>query len=308
MKKILFLLLPTFLFSCIWINGTTIDGDYKETSDYGYSSILKHIIENESAQTKLENLLDNKASFTTLTNEIKENDAVILMLQGKYESSIEMLLALNQKNPKKYSIASNLGTVYELNGENKKALQWIKEGTKRDKNSHYGTEWLHELILKTKIEQKNNPNLLQNQRVIALSPKFTLKSTLKIEGEEHTISDILKALRYQLRERLIFVKPKEPIVADLIFTYAKIEAETGTLEEALKILTLAKDYGFSDPQLLQESQERYEDIIKHPSLLYHIKSLQKPDNIVKFVMIILLLIILILIKRAVVYMYKKVVA
>ena len=308
MKKILFLLLPTFLFSCIWINGTTIDGDYKETSDYGYSSLLKHIIKNESAQTKLENLLEYKASFTTLTDEVKENDAVILMLQEKYESSIKILLALNQKNPKKYSIASNLGTAYELNGENKKALQWIKEGTKRDENSHYGTEWLHELILKTKIEQESNPKLLKNQRVITLPPKFTLKSTLTIEEKKHTIPDILEALRYQLRERLIFVKPQEPIVADLIFTYAKIEAETGTLEEALKILTLAKNYGFSNPQLLQERQKRYEDIIKHPSLLYHIKSLQNPDNIVKFIMIILLLITLILIKRAVVSIYKRVVA
>jgi len=48
----------------------------------------------------------------------------------------------------------DLGTAYELAGKNEPALRWIREGLRRNPNSHKGTEWLHVKILEAKIEQE----------------------------------------------------------------------------------------------------------------------------------------------------------
>ncbi len=302
MKKILLILLPISLFSCIWINGTTIDGEHKyQGSGYIYSTMFKQTIEHLSPQTKLEDILKEKNSKTTLIDDLSEDDAVILMLQGKYDDSIKKLLELNKLYPNKYSIASNLGTAYELNGENEKALQWITEGIRRDANSHYGTEWLHQLILKLKIEESQNKSLLQTKRVIPLPLTFNLDDNISINNQIHTISDIRKALNYQLKERLVFVKPTEQIVADLLYAKARIEAQVSTLEAGLEYLKLAKLYGFANPKLLEEKRAYYQDIVDHPSLSYYFDYLFNFHDIGELGIIIALIallgIILILLKR-----------
>jgi len=310
MKKILLLLLPVYLFSCIWINGTTIDGEHEyQGFGYIYANVLKETIEYESPQSKLKDILEERKDKKVSADELSEDDAVILMLQGKYEESIKKLLELNQRHPNKYSIASNLGTVYELNGENEKALKWITEGIKRDANSHYGTEWLHQLILKLKIEERQNKNFLQTKRAIPLPEKFNLDDNITIDNQTHTISDIQKALGYQLRERLVFVKPKEQIVADLLYAHARIEAQLSTVEEGLKYLELAELYGFANSKLLEEKRAYYQDIVEHHSLSYYLALLDNPNTIweviVTVVFIALLGILLILLKRLIFGRGKK---
>ena len=310
MKKILLLLLPVYLFSCIWINGTTIDGEHEyQGFGYIYANVLKETIEYESPQSKLKDILEERKDKKVSADELSEDDAVILMLQGKYEESIKKLLELNQRHPNKYSIASNLGTAYELNGENEKALKWITEGIKRDANSHYGTEWLHQLILKLKIEERQNKNFLQTKRAIPLPPRFKLDDNITIDNQTHTISDVEKALGYQLRERLVFVKPKDKIVADLLYAYARIIVQFSTVEEALEYLKLAELYGFANPKLLEEKRAYYRDIAEHHSLLYYLTLLSKPNAdeevIIRVVLILLLGILLILLKRFIVRIWKK---
>ena len=303
MKKILLFLLPNFLFSCIWIHGTTIDGEHK------YQSIrpmmLKQTIENESPQSKIKHILEKRQYKTIPTDKLSEDDAVILMLQGKYDDSIEKLLELNQLHPNKYSIASNLGTAYELNGENEKALKWITEGIRRDADSHYGTEWLHQLILKLKIEESHNKNLLQTQRAIPLPSKFNLDDNISINNQIHTISDVRKALNYQLNERLIFVKPKEQIVADLLYTKARIEAKASTVEEALEYLKLAELYGFVNPKLLEETRAKYLDIREHPSLSYYTTLLTDYDAMVEITLPIILILLLGILLTRLIFDRKK---
>ena len=310
MKKILLLLLPTFLFSCIWINGTTIEGEHNfQSSGHFYASMLQRTIKEKSPQSTIENILENRKNKTISGNELSEDDAVILMLQGKYDDSIKKLLKLNKLYPNKYSIASNLGTAYELNGENEKALKWITEGIRRDANSHYGTEWLHQLILKLKIEESQNKNLLQTKRAIPLPLKFNLDDNISINNQTHPIYDIQKALNYQLRERLIFVKPTEQIVADLLYTQARIEAQVSTVEEGLEYLKLAELYGFANPKLLEEKRAYYQDIIDHPSLSYYPASLSNPNRVgevaVSIALIALLAIVLILLKRFIFAIWKN---
>jgi hypothetical protein len=51
--------------------------------------MFKKTIEFLSPQTKLEDILKEKNSKTTLIDDLSEDDAVILMLQGKYDDSIK---------------------------------------------------------------------------------------------------------------------------------------------------------------------------------------------------------------------------
>jgi len=290
LKKLLLFLLPASLFSCIWIHGTTLDGKHKYQG-YGYVSalILTETIERASPQKTLKNILEERKYKTVSSDELEEENAVILMLQGKYDDSIKKLLTLNKLHPKKYSIASNLGTAYELNGENEKALTWITEGINRDSSSHYGTEWLHQLILKLKIKESKNKNFLQTKRAISLPLKFILDDNISINNQTHTISDIRKAINYQLKERLVFVKPKDKIVSDLFYTASRIEAQATTAEEGLAYLELAELYGFANPKLLKDKKAHYQNIIEHPPLSYYFDLLfDSFDDIVSFALIVVI--------------------
>src|SRR4051812_8229635 len=57
---------------------------------------------------------------------------------------------------------------------------------------------------------------------------------------------------------MVFVKPKDPYVADLLYSYALIEANLSTVETGIKLLQMAREYGFPDEALLRVHQKRYE--------------------------------------------------
>jgi len=72
-----------------------------------------------------------------------ELKAVGIVIFGHADDGIALLEALEVEYPGRYSTAANMGTAYELKGDNVKALQWITEGIRRNPDSHEGTEWLH---------------------------------------------------------------------------------------------------------------------------------------------------------------------
>jgi hypothetical protein len=78
MKKILLFLLPTFLFSCIWIDGTTIDGEHKYVSYH--SSMLEQSVHRHSSKTKLDGILRAEKRETYSKEDKKEHNAVISLL------------------------------------------------------------------------------------------------------------------------------------------------------------------------------------------------------------------------------------
>lgn len=67
---------------------------------------------------------------------------------------------------------------------------------------------------------------------------------------------ILEALYFQLGERLLFVKPKDPVVADLLYCLATIEAKTRILEPAVELLAMAREYGYHDVATLDAERAR----------------------------------------------------
>jgi tetratricopeptide (TPR) repeat protein len=54
-------------------------------------------------------------------------EKAIMILLKKYDEAIKLYLEIEKIQPNGYSTASNIGTAYELIGQNKNALRWINK-------------------------------------------------------------------------------------------------------------------------------------------------------------------------------------
>ena len=176
----------------------------------------------------------------------QNNIAVAMVHLGQIKKAIEVLEKYEKSNPGVYETAANLGTAYELDGQNQKALKWITEGVRRNAQGHYGTEWLHVKILETKIAIKNDTAWLKKHSVLEdidlnqANAEISVADDLRIK---RSLADIEAALVYQLHERLEFVKPQEAIVAELLYDLAHIFSKTRSTEHSAVVQALALKYG-----------------------------------------------------------------
>ncbi|BDS07958.1 hypothetical protein NT6N_29980 [Oceaniferula spumae] len=260
MKSLLAALLIPLTPACIWIDGTTIDGGHVSVGSHGPAYELRESIDSVPSEVLLRYALENKE---TKIEDDSELEAVADLLEGKTAKAIESLTKLEKETPapSRYSLAANLGTAYELHGDNRNALKWIKEGIKRNPDAHHGTEWLHQLILETKIELEKNPDYLQGRQVVALPDVIDENTRVTIGDMARPIDQIGDAIFYQLKERLVFVKPTDPVVASLLYSFARITAHTNTVEGGLELLELTREYGFSDLASIEALEKKYERII-----------------------------------------------
>jgi tetratricopeptide (TPR) repeat protein len=133
-----------------------------------------------------------------------ENDrALTFMRVGEYKKALEILQRLEKEKPDEYNIVANLGTLYELTGENEKALAYIKKAVKLDDQSHHGSEWFHIQVLEAKLSGKNN-DWWQTHRVLDLSSPGKEPETM--------MSDIT----YQLKERIPFTPKPDIMMASIL--------------------------------------------------------------------------------------------
>lgn len=236
--------------ACLWTAGEPQVGKRFKLDGLNADDFLKKFVTHEDRayweKLKAE-IEEQKKSHSFL--EVRNNLAVALIHLGNVNEAINILEELERKKPGEYFTATNLGTAYELNGENEKALVWIKEGVKRNKNSHFGTEWLHVKILEAKLAIEKDSKWLKNNSVLRLNfNDVENNSADKIpvtdqDGQKKSMSEIEEALVYQLHERLEFVKPPEPIVADLLFDLSKIFSFNRTSEHAKVVKELSVKYG-----------------------------------------------------------------
>ncbi len=187
-----------------------------------------------------------------------QDAAVATILGGDYAAGIVMLKELEARKPDDYNTAANLGTAYELAGDNEKALEWIKEGIQRNSRSHQGTEWLHTVILEAKLAAAKGEGLPETTRLVSLPDTVDKSATLVIQGANHKVAEVFAALAYQLEERMVFVKPKDRWVAECLYSLAILQAHLYSVEDALGILGLAEQYGFPDGKLLKSKRQSLE--------------------------------------------------
>lgn len=166
---------------------------------------------------------------------------VIYIYTKQYQEAIKLYLSIEQIKPNKYSTASNIGTAYELIGDNKNALKWIKKSIQINSNSHLGSEWIHVKILEAKIK---GDSFINSQFLINTVFKNGTVPESDLTSKE--LEELAYQLYFQLEERKTFVKPKDKIVAYLSFELGNIDFIQGYSSASYKNYMTAKKYGFTD--------------------------------------------------------------
>jgi tetratricopeptide (TPR) repeat protein len=162
-----------------------------------------------------------------------------LVKQGKAKQAIIILDSLLKTHPNEYNILANLGTAYEIAGNNIKALELLTKAVAINKNSHYGSEWIHLNILKYKINKDDFPlyKILDIGNEGAAIGWYNTTWDFKIPADS-----LLKSIAYQLHERIGFIAPKDKIIGRLIFDFAQIISKTKSQEEAVPFYDYAMYY------------------------------------------------------------------
>lgn len=159
---------------------------------------------------------------------------------------------IEAKKPGLYATAANRGTVEELLGNDKEAYRWIKRGLEINPDSHQGSEWIHLKILEAKVHANGNPDYYRTHDILGLDfgqDKIPVKNT------KRDLHQTKKQLYYQLAERMTFVPPKDPIVAQLLFDAGNITAITDDVKTASDVYAQAREYGYSGA--LIDKREKY---------------------------------------------------
>ncbi len=259
--------IPSVAFACLWVDGTTIDGHIHTVGGFGAAMMLRQQMEARPGEPTLFGRFGDGEPPA----EGKEGQAVWQILQGQLDEAIELLTKLEAATPGRYSTASNLGTAYELKGDNVNALKWITTGISRNPESHHGTEWLHVLVLEAKVEAVNHPGQPRSHHLLELPERLGADTPVLVRGKSYRAGDVFTALSYQLNERVVFVKPKDPYVADLLYSYALLEAHLSSVEGGKELLQLSREYGFPDENLLKKQEDRFDSIRRTAQIVWWTK-------------------------------------
>jgi tetratricopeptide (TPR) repeat protein len=214
-------------------NGTYLYEDREGKVPHGH-----RLIDKEEAKTALHSL--DSLYEKTLNLAYLSDKGLVLIFLKQYQEALDIYLRIEKLQPNRYSTASNIGTAYELVGDNKNALKWIKKAISINSKSHENSEWIHVKILEAKI---NGDKFINTQHL--LNTDFGNDSIPVIKLTKAALSNLSAALYYQLNERMTFIKPKERIVAQLLFDIGNMAYLQGRYEDAEEDYLLAKEYGYS---------------------------------------------------------------
>ncbi len=251
MKKLLllFILLScTKTFACL--NGETRkleDGTFLY-EDYDGFVPQGHFFQNTEKLEKTLISLEKYYKSTKNLNYLADKGYVLIVL-GKYQDAIDLYKRIEAIQPYRYSTASNIGIAYELIGNNSEALKWIEKAIKLNPDSHHSSEWIHANILKAKLKGKQfyTPDFL-------LGVNFGNETIPTTKLSKRELITLRQSLFYQLNERVSFVKPKEKIVARLLFELGNVAYLLGDKGEAEDDYKLAEEYGYKG-HLLEKRKE-----------------------------------------------------
>lgn len=253
---IVFMLISLKSFAClngdtkVLKNGVEVYYDDFELIPLGHTFNVKNFpkllqdLENEYKKTKDIDYLSDKG--------------YVLIITGKYQEAQKLYLEIEKLKPNRYSTASNLGTLYELMGENQKAYEWIKKSIQLNPESHKGSEWLHLKILEAKIK---NDSAVSGQFLI--NANFGLEALPKTKLSKKELEELSNALFYQLNERVTFIKPKDQIISVLLFELGNVTLLNKDYASAIEIYQIAKKYGFKDELINRRIVVCYEKLLNY---------------------------------------------
>jgi hypothetical protein len=200
---------PWIMLACLWFHGTSIDGGEKrygvgvDPCDNQHGPIT--CLRDHRVHEERASATLGTAPGADATVEAHSDHAALLVYKGRPQEAIE--------------------------------------GIKRNPASHDGTEWLHVKILEAKIALARDPSWLETHSVLGLDFGEDAIPTLPQQWPEgQDLPSTRKALQYQLRERLGFVKPPDPIVGALLADLGSLVAIDTVVEHAVPIYDLALTY------------------------------------------------------------------
>jgi tetratricopeptide (TPR) repeat protein len=272
---------PQAALSCI--------NEYEDKTPVDERLLLEHRLHAEQKQQYLEGL--NRGHVQPPSDETldklrlaayegdyraKSDYAVALVRRGDLAQAIEIFQEIEQQHPGEYVVAANLGTAFELAGDDEKALKWITIGLRRNPQSHFGSEWLHVKILQAKLSLVKNPSWLQSNSILGLAFGPDGRPTTEVRDlDGHTISldQAREALEYQLRERLSLVSPKDAVVSSLLSHLGAILALTRVNAPAIGVYELAASYSPDNTAWIHEQIQRLNYPPSEPPPFYAVLSL-----------------------------------
>lgn len=257
------------LCACIWSFGTDLQGKKIQVEGVVGADLIVELMNHEPRSYWLSEHRTLAARAAGVKDhEIRNDYAVTLMHIGKAADAIPILRKLEAEAPGTYITAVNLGTAYELSGDAMQGLRWIREGIRRNRNAHNGTEWLHVRILEAKVALASDAKWLEKSSVLGLDfgkgvvPRRPSSWPKDNSGKPATPERVVDALYYQLNERLEFVKPPDPLVGDLLMDWANLMVLTGVLESAEALYLQALAFGTTNKPLAQQRLTNVQRLLK----------------------------------------------
>ncbi|WP_343613367.1 tetratricopeptide repeat protein [Flavobacterium sp.] len=170
----------------------------------------------------------------------------LLIVLGKYDEALKLYLNIEKIKPNRYSTASNLGTLYELIGENQKAYNWIKKSIEINPKSHEGSEWLHLKILEAKVK-----NLKDVSGQFLINTNFGTSREPKTKLSQEEIDKLAHSIYFQVNERMSFIEPEDKIISILLFELGNLAELLGKNNSALETYRTARKYGYNDDLIVE---------------------------------------------------------
>jgi tetratricopeptide (TPR) repeat protein len=180
----------------------------------------------------------------------------MLVYNGQYLQAKALFIEIESKKPGLYATASNLGTTYELLGQNDSALFWISKAIKINPNSHEGSEWIHLKILEAKIKSNGDDKYFLTHNLLSLDFGDSEKPVNK---KNIDLLQLRSQLYHQLNERMSFIKPQDQIVGQLLFDLGNVNAMTMDVKSGLQVYEVAKKYGFNS-DLLTKRENHFKSL------------------------------------------------
>ncbi len=246
MKKLLSLLIsiPFVLTALACLNEHHVTKHGRESIDAFTLRGVSYFktFDKKSLEEKLNNLLSEKPVTEDDILSTKNSIAVTYIKLGKLKEAEKILDELLKKYPNDYSIVINLGTLYELQGKNTKALEYIKKAIAINPSSHGESEWFHVKILEYKI--KGIPdNKIMNESILDLQT---------INKPASYISDDIS---YQLQERIPFSPAPDMLIAKVMQEYGDFLADSISIKGAYVIYEIGMDYDRGNVLKLNEKRD-----------------------------------------------------
>lgn len=232
------------VFSCVNEHQTVLSGDV--IADTPHSGIVQPIVKDSSELIQKAAKYLKQYKFYGKLSYYSDYGAQLIYL-GKYEEAKEVYFKINSIQSNTYAACSNLGTIYELTGNNDSAYYWIQKALEIKPSAHDSSEWIHLKILEHKVNQRANENSLLNLDFgDERKPKKPFQTDLYA---------LRNQIYFQLKERTYFVQPKDFYVGSLYFDYGNVLALTSSLEAAIEAYEMAEEYGFQSSLL--SKRKRY---------------------------------------------------